>query len=205
VDKDLNEKEAADELRLKRVEFYSVSLNAWYNSALELDKSLLTLSIAGLGFLLGLLISNKEITSTWFYLLFALSVIAFLTCLLSVLIIFNKNLIHIAEILNSKPPTNLEPYDKTKWCSFYIAIVFSVLTVVFYQASNIQEQNKKEEEKKMTNTQNASPTQQFESVNGVQTLAPASISIKSFNGVISVQPPVAAQVVTTSAHPTPTK
>lgn len=39
----------------KQVEFYSQGVAAWFNSALEHDKSLLTLSVAGIGVLLALM------------------------------------------------------------------------------------------------------------------------------------------------------
>jgi hypothetical protein len=47
--------ENKEEERLKKVEYYAATVNAWYNSTLEHDKSLLTLSAGGIGILITIL------------------------------------------------------------------------------------------------------------------------------------------------------
>lgn len=73
----------------KDTEFYSQTVAAWYNSALEHDKSLLTLSVAGIGVLVSTMLT--AIHSALSFILYAGAIIGFLVCLISILQILQKN------------------------------------------------------------------------------------------------------------------
>lgn len=52
----------------KRVEYYAASVNAWFNTSLEHDKSLFTLSAGGIGLLITLLttVELSPLRRLWF-------------------------------------------------------------------------------------------------------------------------------------------
>lgn len=66
----------SDAQKLKDVEFYSASVTAWYNSAFEHDKSILTLSSGGIALLVTLL-TTIGARSPESMVLYALAVIFF--------------------------------------------------------------------------------------------------------------------------------
>ena len=109
----------------KDVEFYSQAVSGWFNTRLEHDKSLLTLSVAGLGMLVGFI--STGIGSITSLILYIGAIVSFLICLFSVLIIFQKNSTHIQDVLNGAKETNkvLEILDIVAKVSFYIGVLFS--------------------------------------------------------------------------------
>jgi hypothetical protein len=117
----------------EEIEFYSASVSAWYNSSLEHDKSLLTLSAGGIGLLITLLttggLNNSYMTLT----LYVLAILAFIVCLISVLLIFNGNKTHIVKLFQGEDVLNddyLEKLDKIAIWSFIIAVVFASIVGV---------------------------------------------------------------------------
>lgn len=111
--------------KLKSVEFYSQGVAAWFNTALEHDKSLLTLSVAGLGMLVGLM--PNGIRSVESLLLYVGAIVSFLVCLFSVLMIYKKNLKHIQDVFMGKDNSDksLEILDTTAAISFFIGVLLS--------------------------------------------------------------------------------
>ena len=82
----------------KDVEYYAAQANAWFQSSLERDKSLLSLSTAGIGVLIALLTRDGTRTPIE-AVLFILALLAFTVCALVILAIFSKNQAHLeAEI-----------------------------------------------------------------------------------------------------------
>lgn len=111
----------------KEVEFYSQSVAGWLNSALERDKSLLTLSSAGIGVLVSMM--QTAIDSVCSLLLYVTAVIAFMISLISVLMIFTRNKKHILDVLNGQPDGDdfLNILDSTANFSFFIAMLLSAM------------------------------------------------------------------------------
>jgi hypothetical protein len=118
----MNEEEVK---KLKSVEFYSQGVAAWFNTALEHDKSLLTLSVAALGFLVGLM--PNGIHSIESLLLYISAIISFLVCLFSILMIYKKNLKHIQDVFMGKDDSDktLEILDTAAGISFFLGVLLS--------------------------------------------------------------------------------
>jgi hypothetical protein len=95
----LNMSEALNEQ--KDVEFHSQSINAWYASALEYDRSLLTLSTGATGLLITLL-TTKEITSLQILILCIIALLCFIGAIVVLLAIFRRNQKHILKVLNGQ-------------------------------------------------------------------------------------------------------
>ncbi|MDG3424718.1 hypothetical protein P5E72_24885, partial [Vibrio parahaemolyticus] len=81
----------------KYVEFNSQSYASFYNTKLEKDKSILTLSVAGLGFLITFT-NVAEKLGAFAYVAFLLAALAYLFCVFNVITIFEKNALYIIEV-----------------------------------------------------------------------------------------------------------
>lgn len=115
-----------EELREKRVEYYAASVNAWFNSRLEFDKSLLTLSSAGIGLLVALL-SALAIRSATTLLLYEAAVLAFLVCLGAVLWAIRRSTDHLEAVNSGEDAADplLGALDRIAVVSFFFGVVFS--------------------------------------------------------------------------------
>lgn len=86
----------------KDIQFYGASVNAWINTSLEQDKSLLTLSAGGIGLLIALL-TTIGIAEVALLVLYVLAIVAFSVCLIFVLYIFSRNRKHVEKVLAGNP------------------------------------------------------------------------------------------------------
>ena len=76
--------------KLKEIEYYSNSVNAWFNTRLERDKSILTISAGGLGLLITILTAfgvNNKVE----LIIFFLAILCFLTAIILIVIVFTRN------------------------------------------------------------------------------------------------------------------
>ena len=182
----------------KQVAFYTAGVAAWYNTSLEHDKSLFTLSAGGIGLLITL-IRTVGVPSAETLVLYIAAMISFLICLVSVLVIFKKNRSHIEQVFQGKqdPDHTLTILDNVAIWSFGIAVLFSAVIGI---SSAISSYTTKVTQMANENN-NAIPGIGMESFNDILKLAPSNLMKKSFNGVASLQPqPLANQ----TAQPTNT-
>jgi len=171
---DLKDKQDQD------IEFYAASVEAWFNTRIEHDKSLLTLSAGGIGLLITLL-TTVGASSLQTLLLYGFAILFFLVCIISILFIFKRNSDHLVRVIQGKEEKNilLQFLDKTALYSFIIAILLSSIlaisigTHVLYSKMEVNmSDTKKERGLKSLN----------ESFNGISELK------KSFNGVAQLRP-----------------
>ena len=121
----------------KVVESYSAAQNAWYNTQIEYDKSILTLATAGLGFVIALL-NTFGVSSTEGLVLNMLAILSFVVSMATVLIIFKKNGEYLRKRLipqeqlngSSSNDTFLGVLDTTAAISFALGVVFSSILAV---------------------------------------------------------------------------
>jgi hypothetical protein len=166
----------------KQAEFYSQGVAAWFNSALEHDKSLLTLSVAGVGVLVSMM--QAAIDSVCSLLLYAGAILAFMVCLVSVLMIFKRNKKHILDVFNGQATDDplLGFLDSSASFSFFIAMLLSALLGISSAITIYSDKGKKMANE---NSKNASqPTVVYDSVNGLAKLNPAN---ESFNQMVNLQ------------------
>lgn len=121
-----------DELnRSYLIEFNSQSYASFYNTKIEKDKSILTLSVAGLGFLVTL--GNISLTPNAFEcILFAISSLCFLFCIYFILKIFDENAEYIIALTvddnnHIEEENKLKKLDKYVKNLFYVAIFSSFI------------------------------------------------------------------------------
>ena len=168
-------------------EFYSQGVAAWFASALEHDKSLLTLSVAGIGFLISLAQTasmKTAIASPCMLALYVGSVVAFLACLIAVLSIFRRNKTHIQDILSGgdRDDRLLAVLDKFASLSFFAAMLVSALLGISVAFVNYHEGVKEMTDKAKPKTKQPGVAQ--DSVNGLAKLRPIT---ESFNHMKNLQ------------------
>lgn len=115
--------------KMSMVEFKSQSYASYYNTAMEKDKSILTLSVAGIGFLVTLLKLEDSIAVYQLF-LFAIAAISFLVSIYSVITLFGENGDFIIDLINDRDVTlkqhKLRILDRNAIYAFYLAIVMSL-------------------------------------------------------------------------------
>lgn len=152
----------------KAVESYSAAQNAWYNTQIEYDKSLLTLSTAGLGFVIALL-NAAGATSAEILILNLLAIVSFLISMGSVLFIFKKNGRYLYERLipktqATKPSSNsclLGFLDNLATVSFALGIVFSTIIAVSIALNSYNKSKEKVVAEKNQQSDNANLRKSF--------------------------------------------
>lgn len=121
----------------KEVIFYSALINAWINTRMERDKTLLILSSGGVGILITLFSTIGTINYITI-LIYFLAILSFIVSILSLVIIFQKNSAHIEESINGKRDVApiLDFLDKLSFFSFLIGAILAT-SVSIYSAFHI--------------------------------------------------------------------
>lgn len=117
---------ADEELKLKNVEFYAASTNAWFNTSLEFDKSMFALSGGGIGLLVSLM---SKVETLPMFLLYIAAIICFVVCIGLLLAVFQKNKAYVMKLAQNQPADNslLIALDTAAALVFGFA---SILTVI---------------------------------------------------------------------------
>jgi hypothetical protein len=124
-------KRQSEELKGKNIGFYQVMLNAWIQTRMEHDKTLITLS----SFAIGLLVTVSAPHSVSDDVLLALhgvAILCFLICIFAALRIYRLNSALIESELRGDPKLkpNLKPYDWTAQTAFGAgALAFGALGI----------------------------------------------------------------------------
>lgn len=166
--------EGKDLQEQKEVAYYDNLVSAWFATRLEKDKSLLTLSAGGVGLLVTLLSSGKDLS--WLLFLFYLIAISFfMVSIFALLYVFGENSIVVEHAVQEKTKNK----DIAKLLD-NIAMIFFILGVLFSFAIGILSgvEKIKEVPNMVKNSQNES-TPCNESFSGVDALRPAKTSNKS--------------------------
>ena len=171
-----------DELKLKRIEYYSASVNTWFATSMELDKSILTLSAGGIGILFAFQ-KDYGIKDPFAFITFIGALICFIISLISVLKIFDINREHIKRVLaeEEEESKSLWCLDKIKIWSFKLAIILTAVLVLINIASTT-DKNIEEEKmgKKVTEIQQ-------DSISGMKNIAPSKYQ-NSVNKMSDIKP-----------------
>ena len=170
---------------LKEVEFYSNQVQAFFTTALEKDKSILTLSSGAIGLLITFG-SNFNITNITEKLLYIFSLISFLICIIILILIFGKNKDYIiADIKEKKELVNkheqtLKYLDNSAMFLFLLGVILATILSIsliikpkikenLMNRDDIIEKTVKEIEKRIQNGENI------------------QVSIESFSGMINLK------------------
>lgn len=113
----------------KEVEYYAAAVSAWLTTRFELDKSLLTLSTAGIGLIITL-ISTVGVRSIESLILSLLTMVCFLITLICVLSIFGRNAKYIQATISGSGPTSdpfLASLDRIAVVSFMGGVILAAI------------------------------------------------------------------------------
>lgn len=115
----------------KEVAYYSALVNAWINTKMERDKTLLILSSAGVGILVTLL-STIGVSNCFGIVSYVLAFFSFMCTMIILVIVFDKNSKHIEEVLkgNKESDPKLDLLDKISFYSFILGAIFSIIVAV---------------------------------------------------------------------------
>lgn len=195
IEEDYAELEDAKIKIAKYVEFNSQSYASFYNTKLEKDKSILTLSVAGLGFL----VTFTNLAGEMFLFSYAALIIAafsFLICIYNVVTIFEKNALYIIEVTTDSDKSGeleiqLRRHDKIAIYSFYTGIF---LSFVLGMSTSIQSQLKGLEMSDKTKENQTAKGYVGDSFSGLSQLN------ESFSGLSAMKPKVAPTQPSSSAE-----
>lgn len=125
-------KEDPDDLSEAEAQWRSTMLDAWYQTRMEKDRTLLTLSAGGVAVLVTLL-TTVGVAWWWTGILYAVAVIAFIVAIHAAICIFHYNADHIMEAAEdaakaheSPLRTKLQRLDKRLERAFWIGVAFSI-------------------------------------------------------------------------------
>lgn len=143
--------------RLYAVEFRSQSYASYYNTIMEKDKSILTLSVAGIGFLITILQITGSI-SRYQFAFFVIAAFFYLVSIFCMITIFSKNGDFIINMTTNQSTEviqyKLRILDKTAIISFGIAIV---LSIIFGASSSFNKMEIEDMNKDKSNQQTSGP------------------------------------------------
>lgn len=175
----------------KTVEYYSAAVTAWFNTALKHDKSILTLAAGGIGLLITLL-TTVGLSTAEALVLYVFAIGCFVVALVSVLIVFRNNKIHIENILAGKQ-TGTDPcLAKVDLVAIWAFGLGVVLTAVIGISAAIHSFTTKEKFMATEGSKTTPSTSLNESFNGAARIQPSGDFTKSFNGAANLQPQPAA-------------
>ena len=172
----------------KEVEFYAAKANAWFNTKLEYDKSLLVLSAGAIGLLITLL-TTVGVNSFALLFVFVAAIISFVVCLAVVLAIFSRNAKHLEELISGKRTNDpiLGFLDSLSIFSFILGVI---LAAIIGLATATKEVINKEVTMSEKNESNQNEVPLRESFNRAANIAPQGDTGKrSFDGAQNIAPP----------------
>lgn len=175
----------------KEVEFYAAAVNAWLTTRFELDKSLLTLSTAGIGLVITL-ISTVGVRSIESLILSLLTMVCFVITLISVLSIFVRNAKYIQASMTGSASASdpfLASLDRIAVVSFMGGVILASVIGISTAANAYIDKAAKMSENSKTNVYQISQ----ESLDMFAQLRPAAIQVQQ-----NQQPPQATQPVKTT-------
>lgn len=185
----------------KRVEYYSASVNAWFNTSLEHDKNLLALSAGGIGLLLTLL-TTVGLSSAESLILYIGAIVSFVVALVAILIVLRRNRTYIENTLLGKSSNDplLAKLDLAALFAFGVGVVFTAIIGIAAAVHSYSTM-----EKAMANETTKKTETVALSFNGASNLQSSTDFTKSFNGAANLQPqPAASATVPAASSPAPT-
>lgn len=167
----------------KEIEFYAAATTAWFDTKLERDKSLLTLSAGGIGLLITLL-STIGIHSIESLILYATALLSFICSLAAVLWIFKRNAAHLEDINHGKEGGDLllDLLDNAAIFCFFLGVVLSSIMGMSSAFHSFQTQ-----EIHMASGDKGRPMAN-DSFSGIRNMAPTPTDTRSFSNAANMKP-----------------
>jgi len=185
-----------EELKGKNVAHYSVMLGAFIQTKMEHDKTLVTVSLGGLGYLITT-VTYAGISSLWDIALFFGGFGGFLLTVIYALVIYkcNADLIEYelrgGASLQDRPRPNIKQLDRFILFAFYTALACAIVIGAKIGWSKYMATDQKSTQKQTLQ----------ESVTGIERLRPNRDELRSLEGIQNLKPSV---INPTPANSSPT-
>lgn len=185
--------------------FYSATVQGWIATRMERDKSLLTLSAAGIGLLVTLLTSVGA--ASWLLAaICSVAIVSFICCLITAIQIFGRNADYLEKVVHGTQARDplLAKLDRWLHRCFIVGIVFTVLFGLLAACTRLA----KPEEGRMTDDKRRDPTKKSSrfvgSFDGLSNLspsaaAPGDAAERSLDGLSNLKPTDPKEPQTTPA------
>jgi len=178
----MNEQKSDTTEQQKDIILYSAMVNAWVQTKMERDKTLISISAGGIGLLVTIL-STVGVQYWWQILLYCCAFLSFCVVIIALIVIFDKNSKYIEKVIDKKAsPDNkkdsldnekafqkhvLKRLDSVSFYSFVLAVIFSIVIGIVAAIDKLggDEVN---EEKKTENSVQQIPSN--ESLDGISNL-----------------------------------
>jgi hypothetical protein len=122
----MEEQTQTNELKEKQLAFYSAIVDAYVQTSLERDRSLLNLSVGAIGLLVTLL-TTVGAQSFFVITLYIFSFLFFTFSIILILRVFNLNKIYLLQLANNESidEPKFKKYDRAIYWFFLMGIIFS--------------------------------------------------------------------------------
>ena len=165
---------------------YAATVTAWYSTRMEHDKSLLTLSTAGIGLLITL-VTKFPVTSGAALTLFVCAIVSFIFCLIAVLWIYRRNSTHLEQMIqkNAKNDRLLGILDGASLFTFLSGIILASAFGCLMAVDSLKETNVAGSDKK-------GPTAFKDSLNNAISTRPIDPLSRSLNQAANTKLPMSS-------------
>lgn len=171
---DERSKRGLRELEGKNIAHYSTLLTAWIQTKMERDKTLVTLSSAGIGLLVTIL-TTAGVSYLYLLILFLGAFVGFGLCIWTSLQIYQLNSTHLENELRSvNTDLKLEKYDKRSLRSFLAGVICICLIGLFSAYFTFNNQELSSMNDKKLNTVDSSTIVERRSLDGIESLKPGN-------------------------------
>jgi len=183
----------------KEIVFYSASVNAWFNTKMEYDKSILVLSASAIGLLITLLTTIGFSTNIQLG-LFITALICFIICIISILLIFTLNAKYIANLIHNKKENDplLGILDYVSIFAFLLGILIAIIIGVLIANNSVLLKETEMTDKKETKEKIVIIKESFNDAHKIAPLNTDSKMTASFNGAQKIAPLAPVQVIITT-------
>ena len=125
-----------EELKAKRVEYYSASIGAWFNTSQEFDKSMFALSAGGIALLVSVMSNVKTLAM---FLLFIGASISFIVAAGVLLAVFQKNKPFLKQLAQNEQADSslLVALDATAKIFFGLGVLLTVILGITMAMQNL--------------------------------------------------------------------
>lgn len=172
----------------KRVAFYTSLVNAWIQTRMEVDKTLIVISSAGIGFLITLL-NNKGVACATGFVVYLAAFLSFFVVIVLCIVILQRNSSYIKTLLNNPDAKDsyLDTIDIVAKVFFALALIFTLIIGISTGFDPLHKNSKGDKE--MTESKAKEILKKVnESLQGLDKLNPDKIEKRSLSGLGDLRP-----------------
>jgi hypothetical protein len=134
----------------KKVAFYTTLINAWVATKMEVDKTLIVISSAGIGFLI-MLIGNQGINSTTDFVIYVSAIVSFIAVIFLCVVVFQRNAKYLKSLIKNPDLKDsfLDFVDKAAKLFFALGLIFTLIIGIDVGLNQLHNNKNKKGDKTM--------------------------------------------------------